>query len=176
MEFFETKLSGIYIVEMNKIEDERGFFARAWCQEEFEEAGLVPKTVQINVGYSERKGTLRGMHYQETPHREVKLVRCTRGVLYDVVVDLRPESPTYKKWVGVELSSENHRMMYVPEGCAHGYQTLEDDTEMVYQTSEFYAPEVATGVRYNDPEFDIEWPMPVEVISDTDADWPDFEE
>jgi dTDP-4-dehydrorhamnose 3,5-epimerase len=174
MIFRETKLKDVYIIEITEFQDERGFFARAWCRKEFEEHGLNAVLVQSNIGFSKKKGTLRGMHYQVSPYAEAKLVRCTRGVIYDVAIDLRPSSPTYKQWLGVELTAENHKMLYVPEGFAHGYQTLADNTEISYQTSQFYAPQAARGVRYNDPAFGITWPLAVEAISDADKHWPDF--
>lgn len=174
MIFSETKLDGAYILDLEKYEDERGFFARAFCQEEFEEHDLNPVVAQTNISLSKHKGTLRGMHYQVAPHQEAKLVRCTAGALYDVIIDLRPDSSTYTEWVGVELTRENHRMLYVPEGFAHGFITLADDTEVTYQVSEFYAPGAERGVRYDDPAFDIEWPIPVEVISEKDKHWDDF--
>ncbi len=145
---------------------------RAWCSREFSENGLTFVPVQANMGYSRQKGTVRGMHFQRDPAPEAKLVRCTKGLMFDVVVDLRPESPTYRKWYGVELSAENGRMLYVPEHCAHGYQTLVDDTEMYYMTSAFYLPGAATGVRFDDPAFGVEWPLPASVISDQDRSWP----
>lgn len=148
---------------------------RAWCSREFTENGIAFVPVQANMGYSRKTGTLRGMHFQRDPAPEAKLVRCTRGVMFDVVVDLRPESPTYRRWYGVELSAENGRMLYVPEYCAHGYQTLVDDTEMYYMTSAFYHPGAATGVRFDDPAFGVEWPVPATVISDQDRSWPVIE-
>lgn len=174
MTFEETELKGAFVVGLKKIEDDRGFFARAWCQKEFADAGLDPNLVQINLAVSKKAGTLRGMHFQEAPHAEAKLVRCTRGRIFDVMVDLRPESPTHRKWFGLELSAENHRMLYVPEGFAHGYETLTDDAEMLYQTSKFFASTSARGVRYDDPAFAIAWPLPVAVISDADRKWPDY--
>jgi dTDP-4-dehydrorhamnose 3,5-epimerase len=174
MLFSQVKLKGAYIIKPEKRSDDRGFFARSWCQREFEEYGLNPRVAQSNIGFSKKKGTLRGLHYQIAPHEEVKLVRCTRGAIYDVIIDLRPESMTYKQWVGVELTGENHNLLYVPEGFAHGYQTLTDDTEIYYQTSQFYAPEFARGIRYDDPAFGIEWPMTIESISDADRSWQDY--
>jgi dTDP-4-dehydrorhamnose 3,5-epimerase len=173
--FTETELEGAYLVDIEPIEDDRGFFARGWCRREFEGAGLSTDLVQVNLARSHVRGTLRGMHYQEAPHAEVKLARCTKGAIYDVAVDLRPESRTFTRWFGVELSADNHRMLYVPEGFAHGYQTLTDDAEMSYQTSQFYAGGSAAGVRYDDPAFGIEWPLPVSVISEADRSWPDFD-
>jgi len=172
--FTETQLPSVYIIEPERREDDRGFFARVWCRRELEAQGLNPSVAQVNVGFTLRRGGLRGLHYQLPPRPEAKLVRCTMGALLDVILDVRTESPTYKQWVGVELTAENRRMVYVPEGCAHGYQTLVDNTEMCYQTSEFYAPELARGVRYDDPAFAISWPLPVTSISDADRSWPDY--
>ena len=174
MIFTETELAGAYIIDIKRIEDERGFFGRSWCRREFEDHGLNPTHVQSNVGFSHRQGTLRGMHYQAAPHAEAKLVRCTAGTIYDLIVDLRPDSPTHRHWLGVELSAENHRMLYVPEGFAHGYQTLTDNSEIFYQTSAFFNADSAGGVRYDDPAFGIEWPIAVSVISDKDRSWPDY--
>jgi dTDP-4-dehydrorhamnose 3,5-epimerase len=174
MIFTETKLAGSYLLELEKMEDSRGFFARSWCQQEFEAHGLVPCVVQANVSYNIKKGTLRGLHYQAMPHAETKLVRCTRGALYDVIVDVRPDSPTYKQWFGVELTANNYKMLYVAEGFAHGFVTLTDDTEATYQVSHFYTPGAERGLRYNDPAFAIEWPLPVAVISKKDKNWGDF--
>jgi len=175
MVFTTTPLQGAYLIDLEKVEDHRGFFSRAWCSREFESHGLSGTFVQINVGFNIRKGTLRGMHYQVKPHAEVKVVRCTRGAVFDVIVDLRPESPTYKGWFGAELSAENHRMLYVPEGYAHGYLTLTDHAEIYYLASTPYAPESARGARYNDPAFGITWPGTVTTISEKDASWPDFD-
>lgn len=173
--FFQgTKLKGSYIILPEKREDERGFFARTWCQKEFEAHGLVSRVAQTNVCFSKSRGTLRGMHYQVAPCEETKLVRCTRGAIYDVVIDLRPQSPTFKQWMGVELTAGNYKMLYVPENFAHGYQTLEDNTEVIYLVSQFYSAESERGVRYNDPAFGIDWPLEVQVISDKDESWPDF--
>jgi dTDP-4-dehydrorhamnose 3,5-epimerase len=174
MIFIETELKGAYIIEIERREDDRGFFARTWCQKEFEDHGLVARIVQANTSYNRLKGTLRGMHYQHAPHAETKLVRATRGAIYDVIVDLRPESPTYKRWIGVELTADNRRALFVPEGFAHGFQTLEDNTDVSYQVSAFYTPGAEGGLRYNDPAFDIQWPLPVSVVSGKDAAWPDF--
>jgi dTDP-4-dehydrorhamnose 3,5-epimerase len=176
MRFYTTKLKDACIIELDELRDERGFFARAWCSKEFEVQGLNPRIVQANLSYNKQKGTLRGMHYQVTPFAETKLIRCTRGALYDVIVDLRPGSETYRDWIGVELSADNHRMLYVPEGFAHGFQTLEDGTEAFYQVSEFYTPGAEQGLRYDDPVFGIEWPLPVSVISEKDAAWPDYKD
>jgi dTDP-4-dehydrorhamnose 3,5-epimerase len=172
--FTETQLPGAYIIEPERREDARGFFARVWCQRELDEHGLSTRVAQVNVAFTPRRGGLRGLHYQLAPRREVKVVRCTMGALFDVILDLRPESPTYKRWVAVQLTAENRRMAYVPEGCAHGCQSLVDNTEMYYLTSEFYAPELARGVRHDDPQFDIQWPLSVTTISDADRCWPDY--
>ncbi len=174
MQFVETRLPGVYIIEIAPIGDERGFFARTWECEEFERRGLDTRIAQCNLSLNARKGTLRGMHFQDPPHAEAKLVRCTRGALYDVVVDLRPASPAYKQWVATELTAENRRSFYIPEGCAHGFQTLEGDTEVFYQISAAYAPAFARGVRWDDPAFGIEWPLPVSIISERDRNHPDY--
>lgn len=174
MIFTETEISGSYLIDVKRIGDDRGFFGRLWCEREMEEMGLVSSIKQSNIGVSPLKGTLRGLHYQRAPHQEVKIIRCPRGAIYDVIVDLRPDSPTFKKWFAVELTAENSRMIYVPEGCATGYQTLVDDTEIYYHTSEFYHPESATGVRHDDPAFGIEWPLPIAAISDNDKNWKNF--
>jgi dTDP-4-dehydrorhamnose 3,5-epimerase len=174
MIFTETGLKGAYLIDLEKKEDTRGFFARSWCRKEFEDHGLIPQFVQINLGFSVRKGTLRGMHYQIAPDAEVKVVRCTSGAIFDVIIDLRPDSVTHRKWIGVELTALNRRMLYVPEGFAHGYQTIKDNSEMYYLTSAAYASNSARGCRYNDPAFGIEWPFPVECISGADAVWPDY--
>lgn len=175
MIFTETKLKGAFIIDPEFIEDERGFFARTFCREEFEAHGLNPNLVQCSISFNQTKGTLRGMHYQAKPHEEAKLVRCTRGAVYDVIVDLRPVSPTWKAWAAVELTAENRRMIYVPEGFAHGFQALEDDTEIFYQISQHHHPESALGVRWDDPAFGITWPItePI-VLSEKDAGYPDF--
>jgi dTDP-4-dehydrorhamnose 3,5-epimerase len=172
MRFIETGVVGARVIDPNPREDERGRFMRAWCAREFAEHGLDFVPVQANMGFNVRRGTVRGMHFQEVPALEAKLVRCTRGAMFDVVVDLRPESPSYGKWYGVDLSAENGRMLYVPEHCAHGYQTLEDCTEMYYMTSGFYTPSVAHGVRFDDPAFDIQWPLDATVVSEQDRGWP----
>src|SRR5690242_13645539 len=174
MIFHRTKLPGVVEIDLDLHRDDRGFFARSWCQKEFEAEGLNPSTVQCNVSFNEKKGTLRGMHFQAAPSSEAKLVRCTQGAIYDVVIDLRTESPAYKQWVGVELSGENRRMLYIPEGCAHGFLTFEDKTEVFYQMSEFYHPELARGVRWNDPAIQIVWPAAVEVISERDRTYADL--
>lgn len=176
MIFHETSLPGVFEVHLESISDERGFFARSWCQREFERHGLNPKVVQCNVSFNVKKGTLRGLHYQAPPYAETKMVRCTKGAIYDVVVDLRSQLPTFRKWIGVLLTAANRHMLYVPEGCGHGFLTLEDETEVFYQMSEFYRPELARGVRWDDPAFQILWPDKVEVISERDRTYPNFEE
>ena len=174
MTFIETKLNGAYVIEIQKLEDTRGFFARTWCKNEFERHGLISHLMQANISFSNKKGTLRGMHYQIAPNQESKLVRCTKGAIYDVIIDLRPNSLTYKQWLGIELTAENYKMLYVPESFAHGFQTLENDTEVIYQVSQFYAPQSERGVRYNDPAFGIKWPVDVQVITDKDNNWADY--
>lgn len=176
MIFTETELAGAFMIDLEPRVDERGFFARAWCQTEFEQHGLSTEVVQCNVAYNHTKSTLRGMHYQAAPHAEVKLVRCTRGAVYDVIVDLRPDSPTYLGWIGVELSADNRRMLYVPEGFAHGYQTLEDQTETYYQVSAAYEAGAERGLRWDDPSVGIAWPDAEQrIISAKDRAWPDYE-
>lgn len=174
MIFTPTGLPGAFLVELEKREDDRGFFARTWCQREFLERNLNPKVVQCSISYNRRKGTLRGMHYQLPPHEEAKLIRCTSGAIHDVIIDLRAGSPTFKQHVAVLLSGENHRMLYVPEGFAHGFQTLVNRTEVLYQMSESYAPEFARGVRWDDPAFGIAWPLADRIIAERDRIWPDF--
>lgn len=175
MIFEETKLHGAYIIYPEKLEDKRGFFSRVWCKEEFEQHGLVTNLVQCNISYNKGHSTLRGMHYQDKPYQETKLVRCTAGAILDVIIDIRPESSSYKEWVSVELSAENRTLLYVPEGFAHGYVTLVDDAEIFYQVSEFYTPGVERGIRWNDPLFQIAWPVSDSlVISDKDSAWPDY--
>jgi dTDP-4-dehydrorhamnose 3,5-epimerase len=175
MKFTETKLKGAYVIDIEPIGDERGFFARAWCRKEFEAHSLITEVAQANLSYNRDRGTVRGMHWQVPPHAETKLVRCIRGAIYDVIVDLREASPTYLEWIGVELTAENHRILFVPEGFAHGFQTLEDHTEVYYQVSEFYTPEAERGARHDDPAFGISWPLPVSSLSAKDASWPDFD-
>ncbi len=174
MIFTETPLKGAYIIELERIEDERGFFARSWCAREFAEHGLNPNLVQCNVSFNKKKGTLRGMHYQASPHEEAKMLRCTKGSLYDVIVDLRKNSPTFKQWFSMDLTAENNKQLYIPEGFAHGFLTLEDGTEIFYHMSEFYYPQSALGVRYDDPAFGIEWPISDWIISEQDRGYPDF--
>jgi len=176
MRFLPTKLQGAFIIDPEKKDDERGFFARTWCQREFDEHGLNPRLAQCNISFNKKKGTLRGMHYQIAPFAEAKLVRCTRGSIYDVIIDLRPESPTWKQHLSVKLIGEDYRMLYVPEGFAHGFQTLEDDTEVFYQMSEFYSAAHARGVRWNDPVFGISWPMTDPIMLARDRNYPDFKE
>jgi len=173
--FAETKLEGAFVIEPERLGDERGFFARTWCRREFEAHGLNPRLVQCNVSFNRKKGTLRGMHYQAAPHEEAKLVRCTMGAIYDVIIDLRPDSPTFRQWTAVELTEDNRCMLYVPEGFAHGFQTLENDTEVLYQMSEFYHPESARGVRWDDPAFGIEWPIEQLTISSRDRSYDRFD-
>jgi dTDP-4-dehydrorhamnose 3,5-epimerase len=167
-------LQGAYIIDLEKRQDQRGFFARTWCLTEFVAQGLAARAVQTNISYSRRQGTVRGMHYQASPYAETKLIRCTRGAIYDVIIDLRSDSSTFKQWLGIELTGANYRMLYVPEGFAHGFQTLVDDVEVNYQVSQFYTPEAERGLRYDDPAFGIEWPQKVQVISDKDRSWPDY--
>jgi dTDP-4-dehydrorhamnose 3,5-epimerase len=175
MIFKETKLHGLYIIEPERFEDQRGFLAPSFSQREFEERGLTGCFVENNISYNHRRGTLRGLHYQAAPYGQAKLVRCTRGAIFDVAVDLRPNSPTFRKWVGLELSAQNRLMMYLPGDLAHGFQTIEDDTEVFYQVSTFYQPEANMGWRWNDPAFSIEWPLPDDcVINKRDATYPDF--
>jgi dTDP-4-dehydrorhamnose 3,5-epimerase len=173
--FCETPLPGVIEIQLEPHYDDRGFFARSWCQEEFARNGLNKVVVQCNISFNPRKGTLRGLHYQTAPHLEAKLVRCTRGAIYDVVLDIRPESTTFKKWHATILSADTRQMLYIPEGCAHGFLTLADNTEVFYQMSEFYHPELSHGVRWNDPAFGIAWPQKVEVISERDHTYPNFE-
>jgi len=174
MKFEETPLQGAYVVSLNRIEDNRGFFARGFCSDEFRRHGLSAEMVQLNVGFSHTKGTVRGMHYQESPHAEAKFVRCTRGAIFDVVVDLRAGSPTQGQWFGLELSAENGLMLYAPQGFAHGYQTLADDTDMYYMASTAYAASAARGLRFDDAALGIQWPLAPTVVSDADRRWPDY--
>ncbi len=172
MIFSQTSIPGVVLVRPEPRVDERGFFARAWCQREFAAHRLNPALVQCSISFSRARGTLRGLHFQLPPHEEAKLVRCTAGAVYDVVVDLRPGSPTFRRWHAVELSAANHAMLYVPEGVAQGFQTLQDDVEVFYQMSQFHAPEAAHGVRFDDPALGIRWPLPVTAISPRDRAWP----
>ena len=170
----ETKLKGAFIVELERREDRRGFFALSWSQKEFESLGLSSLLVECNISFNSKKGTLRGMHFQVAPYAQAKLVRCTSGSVYDVIIDLREDSPTFKQWSAVELTAENHKALYVPEGFAHGFQTLEDRTEILYQMSEIYAPECSRGIRWNDPLFSVEWPPAERIIIDRDNSFEDW--
>lgn len=175
MIFKETELEGAFVIEFQPMFDNRGLFARAWCQKEFEDHGLISDFVQANVTFSHKRGTLRGLHYQIEPHEEVKLVRCTRGAIFDVIIDLRPGSSTYGRWIATDLCAENRRMIYIPAGFAHGYQILEDDTEVYYQVGQFYAPRYERGIRWDDPAFGINWPIsdPL-ILSDKDKSWSPY--
>jgi dTDP-4-dehydrorhamnose 3,5-epimerase len=168
MIFTETKLKGAYIIDVKRIEDERGFFGRSYCKNEFEEFGLNTNAVQANVSYNKNKATLRGMHMQLAPYGETKLVRCTRGAIYDVIVDLRENSQTFKQWIGVELTADSYRMLYVPEGFAHGFITLENNTDVTYQVTQVYTPGAERGFRWDDPAFNIQWPITPLIISEKD--------
>jgi|SRR5579862_2842398 len=174
MNFTSLKIPGAYLIELDLKEDERGFFARAYCEDTFEKKGLNSCWVQCNISFNIKEGTLRGMHFQRDPHPEIKIVRCTSGAIYDVILDLRQDSPTFKQWVAYELSEKNHRILYIPAGCAHGFQTLEDNTEVFYQMSTAYFPECASGVRWNDPAFGIQWANPVNAISEKDQLYANF--
>jgi len=174
MIFQPLEVSGAFLIEPEPIQDERGFFARLWCQRDLEERGLLGRIAQCSQSFNTRKGTLRGLHYQLPPYAEVKVVRCTRGAIHDVILDLRPASPTFKKHAAVTLTSENRNMAYVPEGCAHGFQTLEDGTEVFYLISEFHRPDHSRGVRWNDPAFGIPWPPGEKILNDRDRSYPDF--
>ena len=171
MIFTETILKGAFIIEPEKIEDSRGFFARTWDQKKFEENRLNQRLVQCSISFSKKRGTLRGMHYQISPYEEIKLVRCTRGKIYDVIVDLRIESKTFRKWIGVELNEENHKIMYVPNGFAHGFQTLLDNTEVFYQMSQIHMPTHERGIRWDDKKIEISWPVESKIISEKDSSW-----
>jgi dTDP-4-dehydrorhamnose 3,5-epimerase len=174
MIFKEITLKGAFMIEPERRHDERGFFARTWCQREFAAKGLPPAWVQCNISFSRQRGTLRGMHYQAAPYEEAKLVRCTMGAIYDVIIDLRHESPTFRQWLALELTADNRRMLFIPQGFAHGFQTLADDSEVFYQMSQFYAPEYARGVRWDDPAFRVSWPAEKRIISERDRSFPDF--
>ena len=175
MRFVETNLKGAFIIESETINDDRGFFARTWCSKEFKEHGLNPNLSQISIAYNKKKYTIRGMHYQLAPHEETKLVRCSRGSIYDVIIDLRPTSKTFKEWISANLTQDNNKMIYLPEGCAHGYQTLEDNTEVIYHISVFHVPELYRGVRWDDPAFKIQWPEVKNIIiSKKDKGYQDF--
>jgi dTDP-4-dehydrorhamnose 3,5-epimerase len=174
MIFKDTELKDAYIIELERLSDDRGFFSRSYCANEFREHGIKHHILQSNVSYNKAKGTLRGLHYQEKPYEEAKLIRCTKGAVYDVIIDIRPGSISYKNWTGAELNEQNHRMLYVPKGFAHGFITLEDKTEVTYQMSEIYTPGVDKGIRWDDPAFAIEWPVTVSKISEKDQNWTDF--
>lgn len=174
MKFKETKLKGAYVIEIQQLLDDRGFFGRSWCANELNEIGLKTNIAQANTSFSKKKGTLRGMHYQNDPYQETKLIRCTRGSIYDVIIDLRPESLTYKQWFGVELTQDNYKMLYVPEDFAHGFITLEDNCEVNYLVTQFYTPGAEAGIRWNDGQFNIQWPLNPVLISDKDKYHPDF--
>jgi len=175
LKFIETKLKGAYVIEVDKLVDERGFFGRLWCENEFNKNNLNTNIVQSNVSLSAKKGTLRGMHFQRSPFQETKLVRCTKGAIYDVIIDLRPDSPTFKKWFGIKLSENNHKMMYVPKNFAHGFLTLEDNSEVYYLVTQFYNKEAEAGLVWNDSTFNIQWPIEVKEISQKDNDHPNFD-
>jgi len=174
MIFTETKLKGAYIVEIEKLDDERGFFARTWDKKQFEERGLNATLIQCSISYNKKKGTLRGLHYQTAPYEESKVVKCTRGKIFDVIVDLRPMSDTFKQWISFELSTENYKMLYIPKGFAHGFQTLKDDSDVLYQISEVYMKYYASGIRWDDPTFNINWPIKLTVISARDLAYKNF--
>lgn len=176
MIFSETKFKGAFIIELEKQEDERGFFARTWDKKKFEEHGLNSKLTQCNVSFNKKRGTLRGMHYQISPYEEAKLIRCTKGRIFDAIIDLRPESTTFKQWLGNEISDKDYKMLYVPEGFAHGFQTLEDNTEVFYQMSETYMPDYARGISWDDDTFRIKWPISPIIISKKDCIYPSFKE
>jgi dTDP-4-dehydrorhamnose 3,5-epimerase len=174
MKFIETPLAGAYIIEPDLISDNRGFFARTYCHDEFKAHGLESSLAQCNISFNKKKGTLRGMHFQIAPHEEAKLVRCTIGAIYDAIIDLRPKSTTFKKWFAVELTQDNRKMLYIPKGFAHGFQTLQDDSEVFYQMSDFYHPDSARGVRWNDPAFNIKWPLADLIMSERDQQYDLF--
>tara|TARA_B100000767_G_scaffold270876_1_gene295419 strand:- start:625 stop:1155 length:531 start_codon:yes stop_codon:yes gene_type:complete len=176
MEFKETILRGSFIVDLSKLEDERGFFARAFCNEEFKNENLVSEIVQANISFNKLKGTLRGMHYQKTPYQETKFIRCIKGSIFDIIIDLRKESPTYKKHFGIKLTAENRSALFVPKDFAHGFITLEDNTEVIYMVSQSYVPDAEGGIRWDDPEFNLNWPIKPTNISPKDAQWSFFEE
>ncbi len=175
MKFTETRLKGAFVIDLEKREDDRGFFARTFCKNEFGEQGLETDFVQGNMSSNSKKGTLRGLHRQVDPQQEVKVIRCTKGAIYDVIVDLRKDSSTYKQWLGIELTDENYKMLYVPKDFAHGFITMKENSEVMYLVSEFYTPGAESGLRYNDPAFNIKLPIRVEVISQKDANWENYE-
>ncbi len=172
MNFTETSLKGAFLVELNKLKDDRGFFARGFCRNEFEQHGIEPFVAQVNISMSVQKGTLRGIHYQVAPHEETKLIRCTRGSVYDVIIDLRPDSATYRQWIGVDLTEDNYRMLFLPRGFGHGFLTTSENAEVTYMVSEFYTPGAERGIRWNDPAIGIDWPANVNSITEKDANWP----
>jgi len=172
--FKETKLEGAFVIELEKLFDERGFFARSWDEKEFRNHGVNSKIVQCDVSFNKNKGTLRGMHYQEAPYEEAKLIRCTKGAIFDVIIDLRPKSKTFKKWIGIEMNEKNHKMLNVPEGFVHGFQTLKDETEVFYQMSQLYVPQHARGIRWDDEVFKINWPLKPLVISKKDLSYESY--
>jgi len=174
MIFTELELKGAYLVTVKKIEDERGFFGRAWCKNEFLDHHLNSNFVQLNTSFSKKKGTIRGLHYQVDPYQEVKFIRCTRGRIWDVIIDLRPASPTFMKWIGNELSADNYSMVYVPENFAHGFVSLEDNSEVYYPVTQFYTPGAERGLRWNDPAFNIQWPVEISIVSEKDGSHADF--
>jgi dTDP-4-dehydrorhamnose 3,5-epimerase len=174
MTFTETKLAGAFLIDLDRKEDVRGYFARVFCVDEFSAKGLNPQVAQSSISFNRSRGTLRGMHWQAAPKAEAKLIRCTRGAIFDVIVDLRPKSPTRLTHITATLSEDNGRMLYIPEGFAHGFQTLADDTEVFYQMNEFFAPECGHGARWNDPAFKIAWPLADPILNDRDRSWPDF--
>ncbi len=174
MKFTETELSGSFVIEVEKIEDDRGFFGRLWCDEELKKYNLNTNIVQANISLSKKAGTLRGLHFQKSPYQETKLLRCTKGAVYNVIIDLRPESPTFKKWFGVKLTEDNHKMIYVPENFANGFLTLEDNSEVYYMVTQFYNKESESGIRWNDPAFNIKWPREISEISEKDIKQANF--
>lgn len=174
MNFVETRLKGAFLVKLKKHEDNRGFFARGWDKGLLEQQGLIGSVTQQNIAFSKVKGTVRGLHYQKAPHQETKFVRCTRGSVFDVIVDLRPDSPTFKHWLGVTLTMDDYQVLYMPKDFAHGFQALEDNSEIMYLVSEPYTPTAEAGIRYNDPVIHVDWPLPVTMVSEKDASWPDF--
>ena len=174
MIFAETCLQGAFVIDIERLEDERGFFARSWCEREFKEHGIDTQFVQCNISFNAKKGTLRGMHYQASPYEEAKLVRCTMGAIFDVIIDLRPDSRTYMNWASLQLTSENRRMIFIPKGFAHGFLTLTDNCEVFYQMTEFYTAGYSRGIKWNDPAFGIAWPGEVKMISSQDKSYPDF--
>jgi dTDP-4-dehydrorhamnose 3,5-epimerase len=175
VKFTETPIRGAFLIDIEALEDERGFFARTYDAVEFRRHGLDPHIDQCSLSFNRQKGTLRGMHFQHQPHQETKLVRCSRGAVYDVIIDLRPSSPSFRKWFAAELTAQNHRMLYIPEGLAHGFQTLEDESEVSYQISQPFRPDAASGVRWDDPAFAISWPLAVTCIGERDRSFPDFQ-